>query len=163
MNPRSKAYLDSLKMWGFNLQATMVLEESAELSEQMAIANIIVAKRIRSGIKTVPVVSIKHRKIIEEMADYLIMLEQMCLGLDLKKIFNDVFDEKFERLAKRVNQGNLEAYAKHANSEKACRVLVVRSVIAMQFEQPTKLMEDYCITCITPCTWYFHNLGEHEE
>lgn len=83
---RKAIYKKAIEQWGEGLQCLMFSEESSEL-------NILLAKHLRG--KNPPRI-----KIAEEIADCLVILEQLEFMFDVEKEVNDIKVQKLDRVLK---------------------------------------------------------------
>jgi len=79
-------YQEALRQWGQDAQEDMILEEMAELTKAI----------LKYRRKRIPRY---QNKVIEELVDVAIMLEQMKIIYDYDGIFNEMKERKLKRVA----------------------------------------------------------------
>lgn len=89
MNTRTPVYTNTLELWGEEFQKTMFYEEIGEVLTAMSHEN-----RGRCG---------KH-KVMEELADLQIMLNQMAILYGTDEEFKDMLGAKLARLIERIER-----------------------------------------------------------
>lgn len=79
----------AIESWGESLQVDMAIEEMAELTKELL-------KQRRYGYN--------QKNIAEELADVIIMIEQMIMLYDMNNEVENQIKYKLQRLEKRLNQ-----------------------------------------------------------
>jgi len=90
----NETYRKAILKWGIDDQTRMVIEELSELNIEIAtlIQNILHIKRRRTT----------NKKIASEVADVIIMLEQLKIMLNIEDDVNEHIELKTERLKRRI-------------------------------------------------------------
>ena len=86
---KESLYNACIRQWGFDLQATMAMEEAAEFIKAMS-----KYQRQRHMIAT--------KELAEEITDLRLMLNQIESGLKLHKLCADYETQKLDRLTERL-------------------------------------------------------------
>ena len=92
---RRAVYEEAIATYGIERQIMMAVEEMAELTKELA-------KSFRPGGTTL-------EKLVDEIADVTIMVEQLRLGFDANQRVQDRIDYKVQRLAKRLEEAKRNA------------------------------------------------------
>lgn len=85
---RKKIYYAALKKWGFEAQIWMVIEEMSELQKEIC--------KVERGKRD-------YDALADEIADTIIMLEQLQLMFGLNNLVSQHMDAKITRLKERLN------------------------------------------------------------
>ena len=96
LESRQKIYGAACGNWGKDAQTVVTLEEMAELSVELA--KILNNKRDLNDMSD-------RAKLIDELADVSIMIEQMVFNYDVEKHVNERINFKLLKLAKFLNVG----------------------------------------------------------